>query len=504
MSEPLEPVQERPTKRPRTKSPPPVASTSTLPQPEENAVVASNNNNPDSTPQDQEVEATAGDTEPRELTQAELDEKWRIYEMISEEYHDIVTELPLDYQRTFMLMKELDDEQQAHTSTLKTTLTNYFQNLPSYSTYAARASQFDQIQKDYLSTTRACEDKINLALTLYESVDRHIQRLDTDLAVYEDSLLIGLRKGTLPSNDAPSKLHNTQNQQQGGGAAGGSATGNGKSGNIAAEGEDEFVQREHEKEWSKIQGFVRKEQQAKKQKGKRGKFENQSIGGDDAGIIGMPVDPNEPRYCYCNGVSHGEMMGCDNEDCPIEWFHLVCTGLAKPPAGEWYCDECSKDRPPPDSDIVSSSPAKETTGNATEENGKQRKKKERKERVRKSDGKPSKPRKRKSEATNSSQEGGIAEGGQGEGEVGDKKGKKKQKEKDVPKSSSSASKEKSSTKEKLSSFDNKEQPSSSSASTSQGDGTQKDKPPKKKMGRPPKDKAAKKEEEKGVSASSKS
>ena len=137
MSDPPEPLEERPNKRQRTKSPSPIASTSVLPQPEANAVVASNNNNQDSTPQDEQGEGTAADTESRELTQAELDEKWRIYEMISEEYHDskfpflpsaktrrereadrymrvctVVTELPLDYQRTFMLMKELDDEQQ--------------------------------------------------------------------------------------------------------------------------------------------------------------------------------------------------------------------------------------------------------------------------------------------------------------------------------------------------------------------------------------------------------
>ena len=25
-------------------------------------------------------------------------------------------------------------------------------------------------------------------------------------------------------------------------------------------------------------------------------------------------DPNEPRYCLCNQVSYGEMVGCDNND----------------------------------------------------------------------------------------------------------------------------------------------------------------------------------------------
>lgn len=26
------------------------------------------------------------------------------------------------------------------------------------------------------------------------------------------------------------------------------------------------------------------------------------------------VDPSEPKYCYCNQVSFGEMVACDNED----------------------------------------------------------------------------------------------------------------------------------------------------------------------------------------------
>lgn len=29
----------------------------------------------------------------------------------------------------------------------------------------------------------------------------------------------------------------------------------------------------------------------------------------------------EPTYCYCHGVSEGEMIGCDNEDCEYGWFH---------------------------------------------------------------------------------------------------------------------------------------------------------------------------------------
>ncbi|EDV28991.1 uncharacterized protein TRIADDRAFT_49753 [Trichoplax adhaerens] len=53
------------------------------------------------------------------------------------------------------------------------------------------------------------------------------------------------------------------------------------------------------------------------------------------------VDPDEPRYCICNQISYGEMVGCDNDDCPIEWFHYACVGISEPPKGKWYCPQCT-------------------------------------------------------------------------------------------------------------------------------------------------------------------
>ncbi|KAI0710403.1 hypothetical protein C8T65DRAFT_739679 [Cerioporus squamosus] len=54
------------------------------------------------------------------------------------------------------------------------------------------------------------------------------------------------------------------------------------------------------------------------------------------------VDPNEPRYCFCNQVSYGEMIACDNPTCEREWFHLGCVGLEIAPEGKWYCRDCAE------------------------------------------------------------------------------------------------------------------------------------------------------------------
>ena len=45
------------------------------------------------------------------------------------------------------------------------------------------------------------------------------------------------------------------------------------------------------------------------------------------------INADEPTYCYCNGVSYGEMVGCDARDCEREWFHLECVGLKVAPKG---------------------------------------------------------------------------------------------------------------------------------------------------------------------------
>ena len=49
------------------------------------------------------------------------------------------------------------------------------------------------------------------------------------------------------------------------------------------------------------------------------------------------------KWCYCKkGESEGCMIGCDSDNCSIQWFHLSCLGLTlhQVPKGKWYCPEC--------------------------------------------------------------------------------------------------------------------------------------------------------------------
>lgn len=55
-----------------------------------------------------------------------------------------------------------------------------------------------------------------------------------------------------------------------------------------------------------------------------------------------PAKEGEKVYCYCrcpyDEVS--EMIGCDDKECKIEWFHFECVGILLPPNGKWYCPDC--------------------------------------------------------------------------------------------------------------------------------------------------------------------
>ncbi|KAH7270466.1 inhibitor of growth proteins N-terminal histone-binding-domain-containing protein [Fusarium redolens] len=71
--------------------------------------------------------------------------------------------------------------------------------------------------------------------------------------------------------------------------------------------------------------------------------DGKDVDGDD--IIGDADDDDEEggddkKYCLCHNVSYGDMVACDNDNCPYEWFHWSCVDLKSEPNGTWYCPKC--------------------------------------------------------------------------------------------------------------------------------------------------------------------
>jgi inhibitor of growth protein 3 len=74
-------------------------------------------------------------------------------------------------------------------------------------------------------------------------------------------------------------------------------------------------------------------------------FDDETNGGFDSSNVltnfpGQAID--ERRYCFCNEMSYGDMIACDNPTCRREWFHYPCVGIVTPPKGKWFCAECTQ------------------------------------------------------------------------------------------------------------------------------------------------------------------
>ncbi|KAH6870338.1 hypothetical protein BKA58DRAFT_469369 [Alternaria rosae] len=62
------------------------------------------------------------------------------------------------------------------------------------------------------------------------------------------------------------------------------------------------------------------------------------------GSATTPVDSTP--HCTCRGLDDGSLMiGCDNDACPIGWYHGRCIGISKaiPKSQQWYCAMCTKE-----------------------------------------------------------------------------------------------------------------------------------------------------------------
>ncbi|XP_033111493.1 uncharacterized protein LOC117112516 [Anneissia japonica] len=55
-------------------------------------------------------------------------------------------------------------------------------------------------------------------------------------------------------------------------------------------------------------------------------------------------DNDETCYCICkNTNSMDDLIGCDNVECAVQWYHLSCVGLSAEsvPKDDWLCPNCS-------------------------------------------------------------------------------------------------------------------------------------------------------------------
>uniref|UniRef100_A0A8B9L5L3 Inhibitor of growth protein n=1 Tax=Astyanax mexicanus TaxID=7994 RepID=A0A8B9L5L3_ASTMX len=215
--------------------------------------------------------------------------------------------LPFELQRNFSLMTDLDNRTELKKVEIDNLAAEYTAKVKNLSS-EERMEHLKRIENAYDQCREFSDDKVLLAMQIYEMVDKHIRRLDADLARFESELKDKLDSSGLESSD-----------------------------------EKKSRKDKNVREKKRCSGRGQKTSNNNSPKHTAQKTSPALLAVQPSDVLDMPVDPNEPTYCLCSQVSYGEMIGCDNADCPIEWFHFACVDLTTKPKGEWFCPRCVLD-----------------------------------------------------------------------------------------------------------------------------------------------------------------
>lgn len=228
-----------------------------------------------------------------------------------ENYLESISTLPSELNRNFALIGELDVKSQEIVDKIEICIEEYRNNGQSKFDDILTEEEIEKLRDELKEACLLGDEKVSLAAQTYEMVDKHIRRLDQDLKKFEHEIEMQRKQITqqLPSQSPLTSL------------------GHGTKFNPVPQDNDTMTNQE--KKNIQRPGRPRKFQDSFTKEIMPKSFE-------------MPIDPNEPTYCICNRVSFGDMIGCDNPDCEIEWFHFECVGLNAPVKGKWYCDDCKE------------------------------------------------------------------------------------------------------------------------------------------------------------------
>uniref|UniRef100_H2Y5Q3 Inhibitor of growth protein n=1 Tax=Ciona savignyi TaxID=51511 RepID=H2Y5Q3_CIOSA len=267
--------------------------------------------------------------------------------MYLEQYLDSLETLPFELQRNFQLMRQLDQRSEDLKVEIDDKTESYVGDAKALSPQQ-RVKKIKEIQERYYKCRGFADDKVQLAMQTYEMVDKHIRRLDSDLARFEADL----KEKSVQDTTGSSKVRNIDAMYCGAFALMYThkywGNPHHRHLHIIIQGDCDAIMSERKR---KKKGRIASEDEGKsgRKKLKTGEFRwcielaPLVSAYQSSDVLDMPVDPNEPTYCLCHQVSYGEMIGCDNQDCPIEWFHFGCVGLTTKPKGKWFCPKC-KDR----------------------------------------------------------------------------------------------------------------------------------------------------------------
>ncbi|KAG0570732.1 hypothetical protein KC19_6G183700 [Ceratodon purpureus] len=210
-----------------------------------------------------------------------------------EDYVASVQSLPTDLMKNYQLLRELDEKFQSLQKHMQVQCAKGMEEVRKAKESGSGAPDAVALQhsNEVLSVHKACltiaEEKVFLATQTYDLVDGHIQRLDKDLKKFEEEL----RRDREASGGG---LLLAEPRLEGAGGVGGRDGGEGT---------------------------------------RFGRRKGQAVPTNVNVELDLPVDPNEPTYCYCGQVSYGEMIACDNSEVRV----LCCLYIGHVSLHSWKC-----------------------------------------------------------------------------------------------------------------------------------------------------------------------
>lgn len=101
-----------------------------------------------------------------------------------EHYLDSLESLPAELRRNFTLMHDLDVKNKTILNDVDSASDDYLKKVRELNP-GKRKEEMEKIQKMFKKAKEHGEDKVSIAVQTYELVDKHIRRLDSDLAKFE-------------------------------------------------------------------------------------------------------------------------------------------------------------------------------------------------------------------------------------------------------------------------------------------------------------------------------
>ena len=97
---------------------------------------------------------------------------------------DSLEALPGELRKNFTLMHDLDQKNRTLLQNIDEASDEYLRKARDLST-SQKSSEMDKIQKMFKKAKDHGDEKVNIAIATYEMVDKHIRKLDSDLAKFE-------------------------------------------------------------------------------------------------------------------------------------------------------------------------------------------------------------------------------------------------------------------------------------------------------------------------------